>query len=83
MGGLGAFSGLDDLGGLGCLGFTGGLGDLGAEMQKAGDAVCANFLNQCYIFGLLCILVSFSMSLRIFACFPAFVVLFLRANFLG
>ena len=45
--GLGVLSGV---GGLSCLGFTGGLGDLGAEMKKVGNAVCANSLYQCYFF---------------------------------
>ena len=38
--------GLGDLGGIVCLGVPGGLCDLGAEMQKPGNGVCTNFLQQ-------------------------------------
>ena len=57
------------MGGLDCLGFAGGLGDLGAEMHKAGDVLCANFLHQCYLFGFECV---FSVFLHVFTHFCAY-----------
>ena len=77
LGGLGVLCGLGDLCGLCCLGVAGGLGGLGAEMQKTGDAVCANFLHQCYTFGFAC---NCSVFLHVFAHFCMFSRIFC-ANF--